>query len=392
MKKKLVLLLLCLICVFPAACGKDASDSSGVEGTEISEGTAGVKSTDIKYDVNDYVTLGDYNDVEVTIGEESDYEVTEDKINQYAEQMISYYCPYVADDTKTEVGENDIVDVDYVGKKDGVAFEGGTAENQIIDVANNSDATRGTGYIEGFTEGLKGVKVGETVDHKVTFPENYQSADLAGQEVTFTFTVNAVEKPMTVEDMDDATAKEYFQVDTKDAFMKQVKSVVESQAENTRQSDIRTQVIDVVTEKSEVKSLPEGLLEARVEEYIAGFEKTYCTDGTSLEDYIKNNGGTTLEEFRKEITENMEENIRQELVFEAIVEKEDIQFDENEYNTYISNLVQNGGFKDEDTVYETYGADKEAGKIYIQKVYLQNKACQMIADKAKVNYGEKENS
>ena len=78
-----------------------------------------MKSTDIKYDVNDYVTLGDYKDVEVTIGSESDYEVTEDKINDYAAQMISYYCPYVKDDTKTQVGENDIVDVDYVGKKTG---------------------------------------------------------------------------------------------------------------------------------------------------------------------------------------------------------------------------------------------------------------------------------
>lgn len=375
MKKKIVVLLLCLFCALPAGCGnKD------------------VKSTDIKYDVNDYVTLGDYNDVEVTIGDESEYEVTEDKINEYAGQMISYYCPYVADETKTEVGENDIVNVDYVGKKDGVAFEGGTAQNQIIDVANNSDPTRGTGFIEGFTDGLKGVKVGETVDHNVTFPENYQSTDLAGQEVTFTFTVNAVERPMTVEDMDDAIAKDYFQVDSKKEFMEQVKTILESQAESSRQSDIRTKVIDAVTEKSEVKSLPKGLLEARVEEYIAGFERTYCTDGTSLEDFIKNNGGSTLEEFRKEITENMEENIRQELVFEAIVEKENIQFDEDEYNTYISNLVQNGGFEDEDTVYETYGADKEAGKIYIQKVYLQNKACQGIADKAKVNYGEKENS
>lgn len=391
MKKKIVLLLLCMICIVPAGCGKESSDKNALEGTETAGEKSGVNSTDIKYDVNDYVTLGDYKDVEVTIGSEADYEVTEDKINDYAAQMISYYCPYVKDDTKTQIEENDIVDVDYVGKKDGAAFEGGSAEHQIIDVAKNSDALRGTGYIEGFTDGLKGAKVGETVDCNVTFPENYQSQELAGQEVTFTFTVNSVQKPMTLEDMDDTIAKEYFQEDTKDAFMENVKKVLESQTENTRQSDIRMKVIDAVTEKCEIKELPEGLLDARVEEYIAGFEKTYCTNGTTLEEYVKNSG-STIEDFRKEITENMKDNIRQEMVFEAIAEKENIEFNEDEYNNYVSNLVQNGGFKDVDTVYETYGADKESGEKYIRKVYLQNKACQKIADGAKVNYGEKENS
>lgn len=392
MKKKIVLLLLCMICIVPAGCGKESSDKNAVEGTETAGAKSGVNSTDIQYDVNDYVTLGDYKDVEVTIGNESDYEVTEDKINDYVSQLISYYCPYVEDSTKTEIGENDVVDVDYVGKKDGEAFEGGSAQHQMIDVANNCNATgKRDGFIEGFTDGLKGAKVGDTIDSNVTFPENYQSPELAGQEVTFTFTVNSVQKPVTPETMDDAIAKEYFEEDTKDAFMESVKKALESQAENAKQSDIRMKVIDAVTEKCEIKELPEGLLDARVEEYIAGFEKTYCTNGTTLEEYVKNSG-STIEEFRKEITENMENNIKQEMVFEAIAEKEDISFDEDEYNTYVSNLVQNGGFKDVDTVYETYGADKESGEKYIRKVYLQNKACQNIADGAKVNYGEKENS
>ncbi len=82
MKKKIVLLLLCMICIVPAGCGKESSDKNAVEGTETAGEKSGMKSTDIKYDVNDYVTLGDYKDVEVTIGSESDYEVTEDKINE----------------------------------------------------------------------------------------------------------------------------------------------------------------------------------------------------------------------------------------------------------------------------------------------------------------------
>jgi len=381
MKKKIIMsmLLLCLACA-TAGCG-DKSDKS----------PAGSKSTDIAYNVDDFVTLGDYMDVEVTLNEE-DYQVTDENLSQYAEDMISYFKVYTKDDSKTEVGENDVIDVDYVGKKDGEAFEGGSAQNQIIDVANNYNPVTNSGYIEGFTSGLAGAKVGDVVDCKVTFPEDYQVEDLAGQEVTFTFTINSVQRPAKLEDLNDDLAKMYFQVDTKEEFMKQIKTVLEAQMEMNRQSDIRMEVIDKVTEKCDVKELPQGLLEARVDEYLAGVEKKYCSDGTSMEEYVKNSYGTTLEEYEKNITSTMEENIKQEMVFEAIAKKEDMEFDEEGYKNYISNLVQNGKYDSEDSLYETYGPDKEAGKAYLEKIYLQQKACQKIVENTKVNYKEKENS
>lgn len=402
MKKKAVVLTLCLACALFAGCGDSGSDSpkSGA-GTEeaLTEGTEktgaggsaqGVKSIEIEYDINDYVTLGDYMNMEVTLNE-SDYEVTEEKVTDYAEQMISYYCPYTEDETKTVVGENDIVDVDYVGKKDGEAFEGGTAEHQIIDVANNKSATTGTGFIEGFTSGLAGTKVGDTVDCDVTFPEDYQSEELAGQKTTFTFTVNSVQKPMTLETMDDAAAKKYFEKDTKKAFLEEVNTVLKSQMERQKQSDIRVAIINEATADSEIKGYPQGLLEARVDEYIAGFEKKYCSDGASLEDFITNTYGSTLEAFRQEVTDTMEENVKQEMVFEAIVKKEKIEFDEEGFQSYVASLKTNGGYPDEKALYESYGPDQEAGKAYMQKIYLQQKACQMIVENTKVNYEKKEN-
>ena len=138
------------------------------------------------------------------------------KVKDYFKQMFDNYGPfYTADPDKTTVEEGDIVNVDYVGKLDGTAFNGGTAQNQNIDVYQNASAT-GTGYIDGFTDGLKGASVGDVIDCDVTFPDDYGNTDLAGKAVVFTFTVNSIQKEMTIDDVDDAFAKEQFQVDTVD--------------------------------------------------------------------------------------------------------------------------------------------------------------------------------
>ncbi|MBR7098816.1 MAG: FKBP-type peptidyl-prolyl cis-trans isomerase [Clostridia bacterium] len=80
----------------------------------------------------------------------------------------------------------DLVNIDYTGKLNGVAFEGGTAQNQVVEV------NQGTGFIDGFCEGIAGHSVGETFDVTVTFPENYGSTDLAGKEVVFTMKLNCI--------------------------------------------------------------------------------------------------------------------------------------------------------------------------------------------------------
>lgn len=90
----------------------------------------------------------------------------------------------VSSETTAKLG--DLVNIDYTGKLDGVAFEGGTAQNQVVEV------NQGTDYIDGFCEGIAGHSVGETFDVNVTFPENYGSADLAGKDVVFTMTLNSI--------------------------------------------------------------------------------------------------------------------------------------------------------------------------------------------------------
>ena len=86
---------------------------------------------------------------------------------------------------KSVVESGDTVNIDFEGKKDGVAFDGGTSQGYNLTIGSGS-------FIDGFEDGLIGVNVGDTVDLNLTFPEGYQNADLAGQDVVFTVTVNFI--------------------------------------------------------------------------------------------------------------------------------------------------------------------------------------------------------
>ena len=181
MKKKTLGLLAAVLSVcMLAGCGaEDTGDGTGAA-TD-----AGTESTALKdMDVDKYVTLGEYKGLEVSV---DTVEVDEDEWDTLVNNV--YYGNITAENggiTDRAVETGDTVNIDYEGKKDGVAFDGGTDQGY--------DLTIGSGqFIAGFEDGLIGVMPGETVDLDLTFPENYGNADLAGQAVVFTVTVNYIQ-------------------------------------------------------------------------------------------------------------------------------------------------------------------------------------------------------
>ena len=141
-------------------------------------------------DVEQYVTLGEYKGLQVTVTEPAVDDATLE-----TELESVYFANVTAENggiTDRAVAEGDTINLDYEGKKDGVAFSGGTAAGASLTIGSGQ-------FIAGFEEGLVGVKPGETVDLDLTFPEEYHSADLAGQAVVFTVTVNYIQ-PTEMED------------------------------------------------------------------------------------------------------------------------------------------------------------------------------------------------
>ena len=180
-----------------SACGGDSNvhtdpetlaqlQGQTVSGNEVTSLPANDDTVTIfDYDMTQYVQLGDYRNLDVMY---SETEITDDIVDYAYRNFISDYAEAVDPayyETGREVRDGDVVSLDFCGKKDGVAFDGGTATGYILEIGSGS-------FIPGFEEGLIGVMPGEEVDLDLTFPENYQSAELAGQAVVFTCTVQGI--------------------------------------------------------------------------------------------------------------------------------------------------------------------------------------------------------
>lgn len=400
MKKKTVALMLSVMMALGAAgCGSDKDGSvdgstEAVESTEAAgaDNTADTSVTSLSgaFDLkgSDYVKLCDYNAINVTIT--GDYDVDDEAVQEYFKSMFESYGPFYTEDTdKTTIGEGDIVNVDYVGKLDGVAFNGGTAENQNIDVYANGSPDGATTYIEGFTDGLKGASVGDVIDCDVTFPENYGNADLAGKAVVFTFTVNSIQKEMNLEDVDDNFAKEQFDVDTVDEMYEQIRSYMEQSAEYNKNRDTYLAVQDYLVDNCEV-DVPEDYLTARVADYKRQFIEQNCGgDESQLEDFLANYYGKTTEEMEEYWNEGMEKSIRLELVMDAIAEELGIEADEEELSAYAQQLVTQNGYESVEAMYNIYGyGDTAYGERYFRDLYLYDIALDKIVENVTVTVEE----
>lgn len=385
MKKKIILgMLVAVLAVSAAACGDGAKKENNAADTQAdkdSEGGTKSAAATIEYKVQDCVKLGDYSSLSVSLA--NSYEVTKEQIEDYANNMAQYNAKPVYKDTdKKKIEDGDTVNIDYEGKKDGVAFENGSDKGYNLTIGSNS-------FIDGFEEGLVGKKVGQTVDLDLTFPENYPAEDLAGEAVVFTVKINKI----VVEDKDakfelnDKFVQENFNCETVKEYKQKVKEYLVTTNNSNKETDTRQAVINKLLEVSEV-TLPDGLLDARVEDYITQFTAKNCSDGTSLADFLSANfNGMTEEDFHTDITNEMQGTLNTELLLEAIADKEGIELDEDGYKEYVDRQMQANSYANEEEFYKANGVDAASGEEYERKVYVCNKALDLVIDKAKIEYG-----
>lgn len=385
MKKRFLAFALACAMVFTVtACGKsDSSDSPKKDSKQ--ESTK--EQAEIEYDVNELVTLGDYKGIEVTL--DGEYEYTDEGFDKYMADTISEANIYVEDNSQKEIKEDSIVNVDYVGSKDDVAFEGGSAEDQTLDVAGNCAAGTTQGYIEGFTAGLVGHKVGEEVAYEVTFPEEYGNADLAGQTVVFTFQVNYIAKPISsVDDLTDDIVSEKFSYDTVDEYIDSLKEAYNSKLESNLKSDTETAVLNTLNNNCKVSKVPEDLLQARLDLILEMQDRQYQAYGTTLKDYLTSMGYDYDEEVAK-IKANVEESTKTELILEAIAKAENIQVDDSAYKEFVTKIYTQMGYSDETSFYKDFSVSGYGGEKYFKLAYLTEKASEFCVDNAVVNYTSK---
>ena len=367
-----------------AACSKD-DDTTKADKTKKEKTTT---VNDIEYNVDDYVTLGDYKGIEVTL--EGDYEYTDEGFDEYVQDTITKEALFVEDSTQTEIKEDSIVNVDYVGSQDGVAFNGGSAEDQMLDIANNSSAGSTQGYIDGFTSGLVGHSVGEEVAYEVTFPENYQSEDLAGQTVVFTFQVNYIAKAIeSKSDLTDEIVSENFGYDTVDDYIDYLKEQYKSSLETNLESDKETAVLNSIINNSTVSEIPEGLLQARVDLILYTQDLQYQSYGTTMKEYAESMG-YDYDEIVSSLTENVKDATETEMILEAIAKAEGIEVDEDGYEEFITPVYTQMGYTDKESLYDAFSVEGYSGEKYFKLAYLTEKATDFCVENAVVSFANGE--
>ena len=171
-------------------------------------------------DASKYVKLGDYKGLSVSV---NDTTVSDKEVEETVSSNLSAKGTMTAV-TGRAVQNGDTVNIDYVGTKDGVAFNGGTAQGYDLVIGSGT-------FINGFEDGLIGHEIGEKVALNLTFPENYGSAELAGQDVIFDVTINSISENV-VPELDDAVAKELDpEVSTKEEYIAKIKANLEKSVE-----------------------------------------------------------------------------------------------------------------------------------------------------------------
>lgn len=346
MKKRMIALLLCMTTVFAmTGCGNGSNGSQ--KGTEaatessVQETYNGPSSAQMDIDLSKQVTkLADYKGIDVTIT--GDYDVTDEQVNERTLALLNYRGVKGAEVTDRDtVQDGDLVLVDYTGYHNNEAFDGGSATDVMIDVSNNCEATQQTGYIDGFSDGLIGAKVGEETSSDVKFPDEYSNnPDLAGEMTTFKFKVKGIYKALTLDDLTDAQVKENFsdaQIETKEDLIKNVRAMMESQASSSKSQDTVNKVQTYMLDNSEV-TIPDEYLEARLAEYQAQYTRDNVGDTQTLEEYLQANN-TTLADMQKTWKTSLEKQIKLEFIFDRIAELEGLEIDQDKYEQFIDYII-----------------------------------------------------
>ncbi len=274
---------------------------------------------------SDYVTLGNYKGLEVTIEDTtiSDGDVKE-KVMEDLESLSA------DEEVDRNAEEGDTVNIDYVGKKDGVAFDGGTAQGYNLVLGSGT-------FIDGFEEGLIGHGAGETVVLNLTFPENYGSEELAGQDVTFDVTVNKV-LSRKAPDLNDETANRLQpSANTVDEYMAMVREQLQEEKVSSALETAKNSLFQTAMENSEIVSgdrLPSWLIEQSADKYRESIESSIEAYGYSLTDFLKSQG-MSQEQYESQVRAYAENVSRVQLFVIALSQEEGIEVDlEKEYGNY----------------------------------------------------------
>ena len=272
------------------------------------------------------VTLGEYKGLKVDKGS---IRVTSKEIDEEIDKEREKSARTV-DVTDRAVQDKDQVVLDFEGFVDGEAFEGGKGENYPLTIGSGS-------FIPGFEEQLIGAEIGKELDVKVTFPEEYQAAELAGKDAVFKCTVHEI-KAKELPELDDEFASEVSECETLEAYKAEVKKNIKDRKEREAKEKKENQAVEKAVENAQM-DIPQAMIDMQVKQMRDDFARRIQQQGLSMEQYFQFTG-MTAEKMEEEMRPQADKQIKTRLVLEAVVKAENIEVSDERLDEELQKMAE----------------------------------------------------
>lgn len=256
------------------------------------------------------VTLGEYKGVAV---EKNVEKVTDEAVDARIQNDVER-ASTTQDVTDRAVENGDIVNLDYAGSVDGVAFEGGTAQGQSLTIGSGM-------FIPGFEEQMVGMNIGEERDLSVKFPEQYHADSLAGKDAVFHVKVNGIQTKVRPE-LDDDFAADVSEFDTFEAYKANIVADLEKNAADRAEANLEDSLVQKVVDAADC-DIPDAMIQDEITTMLREMEMRMMYQGIRFEDYLKYTG-QTLDQVRENYKPEAANRVKTQLVLEAVAKAENI--------------------------------------------------------------------
>lgn len=379
-RRYLMAAMMCTFCLTAATVAPAMAEETTeavTEAEETTEAEAGGEestegSTEVElelaerpdYSASDYVTLGEYKGLKVEL---EPIQVTDEELQDEVRYNVQL-ADALEEFTEGAVEMGDTANIDYEGKLDGVAFDGGTAKGYDLIIGSDS-------FIDGFEDGLVGVKVGDTVDLPLSFPENYYSDELAGKDVVFTVKVNSVKRmpELTDELVNTITDGEYTDVAS---YQDHLRTQLLEDKESQKDSEILNNLMVQVANSCTINEYPQEMVDYGMTNMENSYRQYAQSYNMEYADFLEAYLGMTEESFKEAALEAVKQNLQQELYLKAIAEAENMEVSDEEYQEGCQRFADQYGYSSGDEL------EKDFGEGTIRISILQEKVMNFLKDNA----------
>lgn len=312
------------------------------------------------------VTLGKYKGVKV---EKADVDVTDEEITAEIDKEREKNSRTI-DVTDRAVKNGDIATIDFEGFVDGVAFEGGKGTDYPLTIGSGA-------FIPGFEEALVGAEVGKETDVNVTFPEDYQAAELAGKAAVFKCTVKKLQEKQLPELDEDFVGEVSEESDTVEQYKEEIrKKLADKKAADAKSAKEDAAVEAVIADAK--MDIPDAMVETQQRQMVQDYAQRLQSQGISMEQYMQFTGMTT-QTLLEQVKPQALKRIQSRLVLEAVAAAENLTATEEEFEEEVK-VMGEAYQMDADKVKELLG---EGGKKQVMEDLCVKKAVEFVVANAK---------